>query len=262
MKKLPRSAKHGLWAFAIFLVLILACRHIVSDQQQETRIEMLETQVAQLERLMEAHSEKMTELQQSSSAKGNCVSEQTATASKPAGKRATQQTRQPAAKATSNETSSKTEQLAEKLTDDHKSHKFREPVRLELNTVDSATLVKVPGIAERTASTIIAYRQRLGGFYSPEQLREKLTWDAAQEHMDDWCTNWFFADESLMQMLRVNHLSFKEINRHPYISYEQTKALVNYRDKHKGIRSISELEQLEAFDDETIGKLKHYLSFE
>jgi len=259
--KLPQPAKSSLMAFLVFLGIVLIGRHLVADQHQEERIEILETQVAQLEAKQNLYRERLSELHNSpkpnkptSTPRQNA---QPATASRG-------NTTNSASKTGKQEggLSSALDKVADKLTEENTNAKFQTPIRLELNTIDSLTLIKVPGIAGKTASTILAYRSRLGGFYSPEQLRERLTWDAAQEHMDDWCDNWFQADESLVQMLQINTLSFKELNHHPYISYEQTKAIVRYREKHKGIRSMAELEQLEEFDDETIAKLKHYISFQ
>lgn len=232
----------------------------MSDQKQEARIEALEIQLAQMEARLETAHTRSTD--------GSLMSqpeEAAPTQHKPEARRQGQSTvrtnRQNHAEPAT--ATSKIETLADKLTDDNrKNSKFETPVRLELNTIDSLTLIRVPGIAGRTAATILDYRQRLGGFYSPEQLREKLTWEAAQDYLDTWCNDWFIADESQMQMLRINKLSFKEINNHPYINYEQTRALVRYREKHHGIRSMNELRQLEEFDDATLEKLSHYLSFE
>jgi len=261
--KLPQPARYSLWAFVLFLIIVLVCRHIVSDQQQETRIEMLEVQIAQLQNQLDAHAEKWA----SSNYNASLSTNETSVPTKRTARQATttpQSAHTPInqLKHTTQTPESKIDQLTEKLTDDNKNKKFAQPIRLELNTVDSLTLIRVPGIAARTASTILSYRRKLGGFYSPEQLRDKLTWEAAQNYMDEWCNLWFKADESLVQMLHINSLSFREINSHPYVSYEQTTALVRYRERHKGIHSMTELEQLAEFDEATIEKLKHYISFE
>lgn len=255
-RKLPLPAKQSLWAFGLLLITVLVCRHLVSDQKQENRIEMLEVQMAQLEAQLAAHQTIANSQQASSTPQQRAVqTRQDPTKPSP-------RSSQPAKVARHDTIRPALDRLTEKLTEDNKSDKFIQPIRLELNVIDSLTLLRVPGIASRTASTILSYRNKLGGFYSPEQLRERLTWEAAQNYMDQWCSQWFKADESLVQMLHINSLSFKEINSHPYISYEQTKAIVRYRDRHGRIRSITELEQLEEFDDATLEKLKHYLSFE
>lgn len=142
------------------------------------------------------------------------------------------------------------------------SAKFSSPHLLDLNSVDSVTLVRIPGIAGRTASVILNYRKRLGGFYHPRQLSERLTWDAAQQQMDDWCTQWFYADTTRIVPVRVNQLPFKELLRHPYLEYPQVQELVQYRDRYKRIPALSALRQMPSFSDADIQRLSHYLSFE
>lgn len=277
--KFPRPVKESLYAFLIFLVIVIFARHVMNDQRQEARIEALEIELAQLEARQESISNKW--LQQQHTTAIAAVSDDThhtkrQTYKTPDIQTSTKTTASPTSAPTSASTNTATtvetsasedeqgavETLIEKLTEPNGTRKFQTPVCLELNTVDSATLVRVPGIAAKTAATILSYRSRLGGFYSPDQLRERLTWESASRYMDEWCSVWFKADASLVQMLHINSLSFKEINKHPYISYEQTKALVNYRDKHKGIRSMEEIKKLKEFDQETIEKISHYLCFD
>ncbi len=139
--------------------------------------------------------------------------------------------------------------------------KFKQKIRIELNTADSATLVRVPGIGARTALTILNYRDKLGGFYSAEQLREKLVWDYALSYLDEWCRDWFWADEQFVQKLNINKLSFKELARHPYIGYENTKTIFYWRKQHGDIHSRTELEQMGIFTPEKLDQLMHYISF-
>ena len=43
---------------------------------------------------------------------------------------------------------------------------------MELNTADTATLKKIPGIGSYYARKIVAYREALGGFVSKSQVTE------------------------------------------------------------------------------------------
>ena len=135
------------------------------------------------------------------------------------------------------------------------------PIMLELNVADSATLVKVPGIGAKSASMIISYREKLGGFYSPRRILEKLKWDSAKERMDEWQRNWLKADERLIKKIDINKADFKELLKHPYLNYEQTKAIVNYRDKHRHIESIAVFSMFDSFVAEDIERLSYYISF-
>lgn len=140
--------------------------------------------------------------------------------------------------------------------------KFAEPSRFDLNSIDSLTLIRIPGIASRTASVILTYRRRLGGFVHPRQLAECLTWESARERMDEWCAQWFEADTTRLLPLAINRLSFRQLLRHPYLEYRQVQELVRFRDRYKRIPSIRVLELMESFEASDIERLRPYLNFE
>lgn len=228
--------KQILISFIVFAGIVLICRHIVSDIKQEQRIEVLENLVSDLyhqrDTVIIEHNDTLN------------ISKTTPIT------KSRQQLHNPSYPPLKG------------TTRDHKdTTKFSTPILLDLNIIDSLTLIKIPGIGSKTASNIIRYRNQLGGFYSPRQLSEKLTWDGAQERMDEWCTKWFYADTVHIKRLNVNEADFKSLLRHPYLNYEQTKALVNYRDKHNGVSGINVLSMLECFTEEDIERLKHYLDF-
>ena len=230
----------------IFFVCALAIsRHIVTDMEQEVRIRALELQIEDLKK---------------DSLKPDTVSKPKAKASKDSAGNA-KASDIPAKKTRERHAATETETVVNNSPKGVYSQKFESPVLLELNTVDSATLTRIPGIGAKSASLIIKYRNQLGGYVSPYQIEEKLVWDSAKERMDEWCSLWLKADSSLVRRINVNKAGFKEILRHPYISYEQTKALVKYRDKHLRIDGIEVLYMLEEFSDDDIARLLPYLSF-
>jgi len=237
--------KKSIISFIVFCGIVALSRHIVNDIKQGERISVLENAVSELYLEIASNNEKidtaytqpesLAEQPRRSENKNPYIYNNVRTK-----ERSTESTR---------------------ITANKDTLKFTNPILLELNTVDSATLVRVPGIGAKSASMIISYRERMGGFYSPYQISERLTWDGANERMEEWCTKWFKADERFIKKLDINNADFKEILRHPYINYEQTKAIVNYRNKHKKIESINVLELFEEFQKEDIERLRHYLKF-
>ena len=125
--------------------------------------------------------------------------------------------------------------------------------QLSLNDCDTVELKKVPGIGSYTAQKICRYRQRLGGFYTTTQLHEI----GLSQELDSW----FTIDSTRIQKLKLNESSFQTLVRHPYLSYEQVKAVFNFKRKHGKIKSIKQLQLLEEFDAHTINQLTPYLSF-
>lgn len=142
------------------------------------------------------------------------------------------------------------------------TRKFTEPHKFNINLIDSATLVRIPGIGAKTANTILRQRQRYGGFYSPWQLQDFLTWDAAQAYMEEWCTRWFEANAQEVHHLAVNRCTVSDLVRHPYISYDQAVKVLQYRTRNKRINKMEELESSSIFTASETERLAAYLSFE
>lgn len=235
--------KQLLYAFISLACIVLVCRHIVNDLRQEERIVVLENQVKALQLKCSTITEEYI--------KSDTIASHSDKRSTVSAKGINKNERRP----------NRDSIIYEHTVSKFDSLKFQLPIVLELNTVDSATLTKVPGIGAKSARMIVRYREQLGGFHNAKQLDEVLTWSSAKEHMDEWCTHWFTADSSLIIRLNVNTADFRQILRHPYFNYEQTKELVNYRDKHKRINSWDDFEMMECFDNNDIEKLRFYLKF-
>jgi predicted DNA-binding helix-hairpin-helix protein len=104
--------------------------------------------------------------------------------------------------------------------------KFAELTVLDLNTVDTLTLRKIPGIGVGYSRSIVSYRQRLGGFVSVAQLKEI---DGLPARIEEW----FAVDENAeVNRISINKSDFKTLVRHPYLSYEQVKVITTHIRKY------------------------------
>lgn len=136
------------------------------------------------------------------------------------------------------------------------SRKLPRGRQLDLNAADSAELLRVPGVGPYFARRIVRYRERLGGFVSPEQLREI-------PNLPDSVQTWFrVTAEKARSPLRLNTATFRELLRHPYLNYEQVKAIVNYRERQGALQTLQELSLSEAFTPVDLERLTPYVSFE
>lgn len=133
--------------------------------------------------------------------------------------------------------------------------KFRQKTMVDLNHADSVTLMRVPGIGSYFASRILRYRERLGGYVNTSQLYEI-------KNFPQEAVSWFTSGKKPSKMLRINFLSFRELLRHPYLNFEQTKAICNYRDKFGRISNLQELSNNEAFTPEDLSRLEPYVRFD
>jgi competence protein ComEA len=139
----------------------------------------------------------------------------------------------------------------------HSSFKSASIPVVELNSVDSAGLVKLPRIGSFLAHRILKYRSILGGFYSKKQISEVY---GISEEISQQIEPYLKVDTTRIQLIDVNSCDFKKINAHPYITFDQTKALCKLRSRHL-IRSISQLEASEIFPSGELKKLRPYLRF-
>jgi DNA uptake protein ComE-like DNA-binding protein len=135
-------------------------------------------------------------------------------------------------------------------------HEKRDTI-IELNSADTSSLQYIRGIGKYTAVQIVRYRQRLGGFVSVEQLREiegldYVKWDSVMPHL--------WADREQIERLKINTASVERLQRHPYMSFEQAKAVYTLRRKRIRLHNIEELRGL-PFTEEQLTRLAPYLDF-
>ena len=140
-----------------------------------------------------------------------------------------------------------------------RAEKFATGTIVELNSADTTTLKKVPGIGSAFASRIVKYRNLLGGFYSVTQLGEVYGID---EERYTNLSPWFTVDASFIQQLDVNTLSQDLLRKHPYINYQQAKAIHQTRQQKKRLTGWENLQLLNEFTEHDKARLQYYLKFE
>lgn len=131
----------------------------------------------------------------------------------------------------------------------------KSPQHLSLNDADSTELVALPQIGEVMASRIHRYRDRLGGYVSMDQLFEVKGMDTSRF---ETIRPYLDLDPKEIRHLNVNQDEFKTLLRHPYLEYDQVKAIVNHRER-KGL--IRNWQQLREIAGEVNPLLERYLSY-
>ncbi len=134
------------------------------------------------------------------------------------------------------------------------SDKFTRDTLIEINTADTVLLKRIPGIGSVIARMITDYRNRLGGYYSIQQLRE-INIDA------DRLLTWLYADSTLITKIPVGS-TVPRLRRHPYINYSQARVIKEYRDSHGQLSSLRPLKLYEEFTEEDLNRISRYIEFD
>ena len=136
-----------------------------------------------------------------------------------------------------------------------KPFKYPEGTLVDVNTADTTELKKIPGIGGGIARRIVAYRNRLGGFYTLEQLNEV-------EFVTADLLKWFKLEGDSVRKLPINRVGLDKLRAHPYINFYQARVIVEYRRKKGEIKSLSQLALYEEFTEKDLKRLSAYISFD
>jgi competence protein ComEA len=131
-------------------------------------------------------------------------------------------------------------------------------VKVDINTADTLAFIAMPGIGPTLAHRIVKFRENLGGFISVEQLLEVY---GIKDSVFQILKPQLFCSNGV-QPIAINVADFNVINRHPYISYQEAKAIVKYREQHGKFMDSSDLLKLAIVDASWLQKISPYLSFD
>lgn len=134
--------------------------------------------------------------------------------------------------------------------------KNKEPIRIELNSCSANDLQQISGIGDKLSKRIIKYRNRLGGFYSINQLTEVygIEADLITKNKD-----FFVVNKNDISKININSIGFKELLKHPYTSYNQTKIILNFREVHGLFKSVDEIRANDLVNEEDYVKIAPYM---
>lgn len=129
---------------------------------------------------------------------------------------------------------------------------------IEINTADSTHLETLTGIGPAFASRIIKYRNRLGGFYKKEQLLEVYGLDSAKfENLKNEIT----VNTEELNMININTATFDDLKKHPYLTYKQMNAILQYRKQHGVYKNASDLKNIVILNETVISQIAPYLNY-
>jgi competence protein ComEA len=130
-------------------------------------------------------------------------------------------------------------------------------VPVNINTADSAEFEKLNGIGGVLARRIIRYRSVLGGYYSPEQIREVY---GISDSLFLLIRERLEADTSDIKKINLNTARESDLAHHPYIGRYFATGIVKYRSHAGKILDIKELIINGLIPEDRYDKLKFYIS--
>jgi len=127
----------------------------------------------------------------------------------------------------------------------------------DLNLATANQLKEIYGIGETLSVRIVKFRTSLNGFLSDDQLKE--VYGLKPEVIDRILERYTVLSKPTIEKLNVNTATFKQVLHLPYIDYELTKKIFQYRDEVAEIQSIEELKVIDGFPLELYDKIIVYL---
>ena len=130
----------------------------------------------------------------------------------------------------------------------------------DLNTATAIQLQEVNGIGEKLSERIVKFRGSMKGFMNDEQLEQ--VYGLKPEVIVKVLERFTVLSKPAIIKINVNTATFKEVLHLPYIDYELTKKIFNYRDEVAEIQDINELKNIEGFPLDKFDKIILYLKAE
>jgi len=132
--------------------------------------------------------------------------------------------------------------------------------KTDLNTATKEQLMEVYGIGDKLSDRIITYRTKLQGFSSDSQLME--VWNLEKDVADKVLQRFTVLSKPNIIQLNINTAEFKAVMKLPYMDYETTKKILNFKNAAGKITSMDVLKKIEGFPVEKFDRICLYLKAE
>jgi DNA uptake protein ComE-like DNA-binding protein len=133
------------------------------------------------------------------------------------------------------------------------------PEHLNINTTDSATLVRLRGIGPFYAHKLIEHRNALGGYHNFEQIKEAYHFSDSTLAM---LQEKLIIDPTKVRKININTADITLLKNHPYIKERMAKNILLYRNAITSFEKIEQLRQVPLMNEEIYRKIAPYLVVE
>jgi len=127
---------------------------------------------------------------------------------------------------------------------------------VEINLADTSDLIALPGIGSKLAARIISFRDKLGGFYSINQVGETF---GLPDSTFQKIKQYLILTNTSVKKININTATIEELKAHPYIRYNLANPIVAYRNEHGPFNKVEDIMKVMAVTDEVYNKIAPYL---
>jgi competence protein ComEA len=140
---------------------------------------------------------------------------------------------------------------------EEKKYEINAPKVVDINTADTSAWIALPGIGGKLAGRIVNFRNKLGGFYSVDQVG---TTYGVPDSTFQKIKPLLRMSETPILKININAATKEELSKHPYINWKLANAVVAYREQHGTYNSVEDLKKIIILDEATFEQVKPYLS--
>jgi competence ComEA-like helix-hairpin-helix protein len=112
---------------------------------------------------------------------------------------------------------------------------------IEVNSATAEDFEKLYGIGKVYAARIVTFRDKLGGFYSVDQLKD--VWGIEDSTYQKFKKN-LTIKPAKIQKLNINTATFEELTANPYFFSTVAKQIIGYRSKVKPFATVDDIKNL------------------
>lgn len=137
------------------------------------------------------------------------------------------------------------------------TYTIKKPQLIDVNLADTSAFITLSGIGSKLSQRIIAFRNKLGGFYSVDQVGETyLLPDSTFQKIKSRLT----ISDNGFKTININMASVDEMKAHPYLRYNIANAIYQYRQQHGNFASVEDVKKIMLVTDDVYNKIAPYLT--
>ena len=132
-------------------------------------------------------------------------------------------------------------------------------ISIDINTADTTEFISLQGIGSKLSQRIINFRDKLGGFYSVEQVGETF---GLPDSTFQKIKSQLIINNLVVKKININTADIELMKMHPYLRYAIGNAIVRYRLQHGNFSAVADIKKIVTITEDIFIKAAPYLTVE